>query len=511
MNVSYKREMRHNYLILEAGQDDEESFEIRMLTGNSIEGLLKFRIKQEEIGRYFYYEITSKQPLSRILEFREIRKEELSTLVVEIGAVLKRIEDYLLTESNLLLEPEHIYVEPESYQIWLCYVPGYEKSFPEAMEKLLQYLLKKTDHKDNESVVLAYRLYQESQKDYYGIEDLLKIIRRGQKGKRREGTGTEGKNEDGKQIREIKLDGEIKQKKIEEKWDEEGKGKEKEKGERKEGKEKVKRTGSIQGKAFVGAAGLLFAGPGMVWLYAGRAGLYQYRIGWIAFEMGVALGILFYFWKKKQNDNIPGIDKRMKDKKKAEQEEWQMSFEEESFEEEYLREGKAEYELDWEEKSMIWGEAGEEWNENRTEWGKWSENLERTKKEEGENGFKKRVEEKGQEGKGAGDTVLLAECSLGNEDSHGLKSVNPSLEDIVIPYFPFIIGKQEGIVDYVLKKDTISRIHLRIDEEDGRYQVTDLNSSNGTLVGDYRLEANESYPLKRDDKLTIADLSFVFY
>ena len=378
--------MRHNYLILEAGQDDEENFEIRMLTGNSIEGLLKFRIKQEEIGRYFYYEITSKQPLSRLLEFREIRKEELSTLVVEIGAVLKRIEDYLLTESNLLLEPEHIYVEPESYQIWLCYVPGYEKSFPEAMEKLLQYLLKKTDHKDNESVVLAYRLYQESQKDYYGIEDLLKIIRRGQKGKRREGTGTEGKNEDGKQIREIKLDGEIKQKKIEEKWDEEGKGKEKEKGERKEGKEKVKRTGSIQGKAFVGAAGLLFAGPGMVWLYAGRAGLYQYRIGWIAFEMGVALGILFYFWKKKQNDNIPGIDKRMKDKKKAEQEEWQMSFEEESFEEEYLREGKAEYELDWEEKSTIWGEAGEEWNENRTEWGKWSENSERTKKAKGENG-----------------------------------------------------------------------------------------------------------------------------
>ena len=229
MNVSYKREMRHNYLILEAGQDDEESFEIRMLTGNSIEGLLKFRIKQEEIGRYFYYEITSKQPLSRILEFREIRKEELSTLVVEIGAVLKRIEDYLLTESNLLLEPEHIYVDPESYQVWLCYVPGYEKSFPEAMEKLLQYLLKKTDHKDNESVVLAYRLYQESQKDYYGIEDLLKIIRRGQKGKRREGTGTEGENEDGKQIREIKLDGEVKQKKIEAKWDEEGKGKEKEK------------------------------------------------------------------------------------------------------------------------------------------------------------------------------------------------------------------------------------------------------------------------------------------
>ena len=42
MNISYKREMRHNYLILEAAGTEEENFEIRMLTENSIEGLLKF-------------------------------------------------------------------------------------------------------------------------------------------------------------------------------------------------------------------------------------------------------------------------------------------------------------------------------------------------------------------------------------------------------------------------------------------------------------------------------------
>ena len=104
MNISYKREMRHNYLILEAAGTEEENFEIRMLTENSIEGLLKFRVKQEEIGRYYCYEITSKQPLSRLLEFKEIKKEELIRLIAEIGAVLKRIEDYLLSESNLFLE-----------------------------------------------------------------------------------------------------------------------------------------------------------------------------------------------------------------------------------------------------------------------------------------------------------------------------------------------------------------------------------------------------------------------
>ncbi|MDO5551958.1 MAG: DUF6382 domain-containing protein, partial [Lachnospiraceae bacterium] len=180
MKVRYKREMRHNYLILEAQEPDAESFEIRMLTGNSIEGLLKFRMKQEEQNQYYYYEITSKQPLSRLLEFKAIRKEDLSRLIIGIGSALHHMEDFLLQESRVLLEPEHIYIEPETYQVWLCYIPGYQGDFPTAMEKLLQYLLKKADHRDNDTVVLAYRLYQESQKDYYGMEDLLRAVQESQ-------------------------------------------------------------------------------------------------------------------------------------------------------------------------------------------------------------------------------------------------------------------------------------------------------------------------------------------
>ena len=33
----------------------------------------------------------------------------------------------------------------------------------------------------------------------------------------------------------------------------------------------------------------------------------------------------------------------------------------------------------------------------------------------------------------------------------------------------------------------------------------------GTIVEDYRLEANESHSLNSGDKLVIADLSFIFY
>ena len=139
MNVRYKREMRHNYLIMDALEKNRESFEIRMLTVNSIEGILKFRMKEEEEHSCYYYEITSKQPLSRLLEFKEIRREELASLITGIGSVLNKMEAYLLQEANILLEPEHIYIEPETFQVWLCYVPGYGGDFPAAMSVCMKY------------------------------------------------------------------------------------------------------------------------------------------------------------------------------------------------------------------------------------------------------------------------------------------------------------------------------------------------------------------------------------
>lgn len=77
MEVSYERQMRHNYLIIRADEIQKENYECRMLMANSIEGLLKFRFRQTETGIEFYYEITSRQPVNRILEGRTIKRQEI--------------------------------------------------------------------------------------------------------------------------------------------------------------------------------------------------------------------------------------------------------------------------------------------------------------------------------------------------------------------------------------------------------------------------------------------------
>ena len=74
--------------------------------------------------------------------------------------------------------------------------------------------------------------------------------------------------------------------------------------------------------------------------------------------------------------------------------------------------------------------------------------------------------------------MLLSEKPAQGEEVRRLSALNGSDEDIVISYYPFVIGKHKDLADYVLLKDTVSRFHIRLDEDNGNYTITDLNSTN---------------------------------
>ena len=175
MEIRYSREMNHNYMIIEA-PEEETGYAVQMLSANAIEGLLKFRVRQTEEAREYYYEITSRQPLRRVLEKRTLSGQELRSILLGVLAVLKRVEEYLLKEEQLLLDPEYLYLEPDHFTVELCLVPGHREEAPQALSKLLGYLLERADHQDREAVVLAYNLYQISLRENYGTADLLRQL-----------------------------------------------------------------------------------------------------------------------------------------------------------------------------------------------------------------------------------------------------------------------------------------------------------------------------------------------
>lgn len=385
MKISYRREMKHNYLIVDPEELIWRNYECKMLAGNTIRGILQFQLRQIDDEVRFYYEITSRQPLSRMLENHLLREPEIRQIILEISRILDRMEQYLLRENSVLLEPEYIYVEPENFEIWLCLVPGMERDFPCDYGKLLEYLLGKVDHQDRESVILAYGLYQETRKENYGMEDILKLIC----AERKEASEEEPLRSEIRYQAPAKSDSTVKKEE-----------------------------------------------PG-----------------------------LFSKWKEKWEKRKRARTASVYDPE----------------------------EVPWE---QLFGENSEE-------------------KQKGANfvdvcdkALETRIMETERAGK---NTTLLADLSLqARTDERKLCALDPGMEHIRIPYYPFIIGKQEHLADYYLNHETVSRLHVRIDQEGTGWTIQDLNSSNGTMVEGRLLENNESAPLHLNDEVKIADLRYRF-
>lgn len=425
MEITYKREMKHNYMIIK-GEGDQSGYAEKMLAGNHIEGLLKFRVKLTDNEKQYYYEITSRQPLKRLLSSKNVKSAEISRLILGISQVLEKIDAYLLSEEQILMDPEYIYTDPETGEFGLCLVPGYHGDFPAALTKLLQYLLGKVDHQDKESVVLAYSLFQESQKENYGMKDLLKLLypinggnetEKEQESDTLEITATENENgENGKEEPAVIL-----KKKKQKSWY----------------------------QLFFLPAGLagLYGWGGWDALYAGWM--------WIAGIEIVIIAITMLSWNKRSGEEP---EKEQVSQKTLEINSWHMDFEEKPPEETY-------------ENVMQKPVFSSSFNDE--------------------------------------NTVLLAKTE-NKKGFHKLVSLQPERPDILLEYYPFIIGKQEGIADYVLAKDTVSRLHVRLDEQEGRYMLTDLNSTNGTVVNGILLDNNACVELSPGDEVYIADTAYRF-
>ena len=81
MDISYKRELNHSYLILKnENQQALSDYPAKMLFSNSIKGLLPCIPRLIDGETSLYYEITSRQSLSQIYETKKFNSNDLKAL-----------------------------------------------------------------------------------------------------------------------------------------------------------------------------------------------------------------------------------------------------------------------------------------------------------------------------------------------------------------------------------------------------------------------------------------------
>ena len=179
MDVSYQRNLNHNYMIMENDRITGEEYTIRMVEQNQIAELLPFQVRKIDGKTYLYYEITSRQSILQFYHGHALRRRDIAHLLEGIRAGLEKMHQFLLSSEDLVLLPEFVFMDVDTMQIKLSYMPYSGESGEggqETFRQLAEYILKNLDHSERGAVDLGYELYAQAVRENFSLEELWKEL-----------------------------------------------------------------------------------------------------------------------------------------------------------------------------------------------------------------------------------------------------------------------------------------------------------------------------------------------
>ncbi len=466
MEIKFKRETRQNFMVL-TGLSGEGGLERKLLSGIQDRNLLPFRQSYEEGREACCYDITALQPLERVLPRRRLLQEDIRFLLLQLDHALSVLEEHMLTERCLLLSPEHIYVDAEQLTARFCAVPGGSFSFEEQMRTLLLTLLEYVQNDEEKAVLLCHRLYQISRSESFCLEDLL----------RRMFSEPAGEPE-AEPMEPVSAPEQVRLKPEEvealygealEARDLPGSAETVEETPAAATGTRGKRRGSGFFRQLLISLLIMILAPLLVFLLRGAGAVLRILPVFCVIDLSLLIYLGFSFLEKRRRDAV-------QEEQAAAEAERRIAGQMDQFVEDMTA---PELVLDQ--------EAGTD-----------------------QKVFQDSLYPQEQEEDPRFSTKQLLELENRTEDRR-LCPVNKALPEIVVSHFPFVIGKEGRLSDFVLSDSRISRMHLEIDRKGDSYFLTDLNSTNGTSLNGRRLNANERAPLSAGSEISIAGIEYVFF
>lgn len=177
MNLSYRRDKDHNYMVLDApGKLTGTEYQVRMIVSNQIPHLLKCNMRMMDGKAVFFYEITGMQPMFRTFEKTSLNQEDIIGILLDMKKALENAQRYLLDGNQIVFEPECMFFDIQTRKWYLCYLPSYDGSMADGFRRLSEYILKKLDHSDEQAVLLGYDVYSKASEENYCLSEVLQVV-----------------------------------------------------------------------------------------------------------------------------------------------------------------------------------------------------------------------------------------------------------------------------------------------------------------------------------------------
>lgn len=157
MKTKYIRDFRHNYLVIEKEDPGQNGYLIKMITENTIDGLIPCQERMINGESLLYYDITSRQSIQSILEAQPLQMRHLQKLFSGLRTISEVMEKYLLSPEDLLLLPEFVYMDMATGEYSFIYYPERIGEENTSLRDLNEFFMQ---HMDSENIPLVEAVYQ---------------------------------------------------------------------------------------------------------------------------------------------------------------------------------------------------------------------------------------------------------------------------------------------------------------------------------------------------------------
>lgn len=511
--VRYQRSCNHNYLVIRKPEDEKADYQTGMILENRIPFLLPAELRECEGEEELFYEISSLQPLSRIYEHKELGWAEVREIMAGILDAYEKLQDYLLDDAHVVLEPEQIYLDLDDHGISLLFYPYYHGSREESFLGLAEYLLDRIDHRDTSAAMFAYQMYKIVRRDNFVPEDIRRVLEETEEAGKRENFLSETAAEDHLPMKSLPK--------------EQIRGKERSACRRSSGKEMIPKddntsegyrsdgsgdssagiplkNGSLpveeeakskgrSGNALILPILLMLAGAAVVFgMIPGiRSGSTRSLTGALLILIGAGL-LLLHFGRRRPPRNpepeeiFAGLEPSFRDQEQPAGPLRSFLRQPEEQETPDSKSGRR-----WDGGSffsdLYKGEAHEDFAATAYD----TKEL--------------RQDDAGEDEESYGKTVFI---EPEREDLQYILKEKGKAKEYFMKAFPYTIGKVKDCVDLALPDNSVSRIHARIMKTGEGLCLQDCRSTNGTFLNGMRLEAEEKVMIGKGDELGIGKLRF---
>lgn len=180
MKVTYEYGWEHTDICIDLPVPYEEDYQMRMLGGNAMSGLLPVRGNGRDGESRYTFRSAGGMSMEKRYESRGMKREEIERFADQLTAAVDDLKRHMLDPDCLLIRPELIFVEDGTFKF--CYLPvkrgTAEKSLCVRFHELTEYFVKKVDYNSAEGVFLVCRLHRETMGESYELKKVIEECRK---------------------------------------------------------------------------------------------------------------------------------------------------------------------------------------------------------------------------------------------------------------------------------------------------------------------------------------------